>query len=452
MSEREWAREGGPDTIVVAVSGGLDSCALLHMLRFPDDRSPLPADVVPRSTRLVAAHFDHRMRPGSAADALWLRGLCAAWGIELVTATALQPPSSEAEARFARYAFLEDVRRASGARSVATAHHADDQAETVMFRLFRGTGPAGLEGVRRARADGVWRPLLDVWREDLLAYARRVGLGWREDPTNVELSFARNALRHRVLPEVEARVAPGARRALVRFAARAAHDEEGWESLLPGLIDALGPERGPDGVRFDRTGLLALHPAVRARVLRALARELGLTTGSEVTSLAVDFAASAESGRALDLGGSVALRRELDRLALIRPTTGGVPDDRSLVIPGAGAGSGHVLLAGRSVWVGWGRDVGAGAAFVERFPAETLRFPLTVRGWEDGDRIRTRAGTRKLKRVFLEARVPAPERRRVPVLTDGEGEVLWVPGVARAAEERPRGGPADRDWLPIGVE
>jgi tRNA(Ile)-lysidine synthase len=110
------------------------------------------------------------------------------------------------------------------------------------------------------------------------------------------------------------------------------------------------------------------------------------------------------------------------------------------------------MLAGRSVWVGWGHDVGTGAAFVERFRSETLRFPLTVRAWEDGDRIRTRAGTRKLKRVFLEARVPAPERRRVPVLTDGDGAVLWVPGVARAAGERPGGGRADRDWLPIGVE
>lgn len=438
-------------TVVVAVSGGLDSCALLHMLRFPNDWSLLPDDAGPRSTRLVAAHFDHRMRPGSAADALWLRGLCAAWDVELVTAAAMRPPSSEAEARSARYAFLEHVRRAAGARAVATAHHADDQAETVMFRLLRGTGPAGLEGVRRERGDGVWRPLLDVWRDDLLAYARRVGLGWREDPTNAEVGFARNALRHRILPEVEERIAPGARRALVRFAARAAQDEEGWESLMPGLIDTLRPERGPQGARIDRAGLLALHPAVRARVIRALALELGLTAGSEVTGLAVDFAASAESGRALDLGGSVVLRRELDRLALIR-RAGPVPNDRSLLIPGMGAGSGHVMLSGRSVWIGWGQEAVERASLVERFATETLRFPLTVRAWEAGDRIRTRAGRRKLKRVFLEARVPAPERRRVPVVADGKGDVLWVPGVARAAGERREGGASDRDWLPIGVE
>lgn len=449
MSGSERALGDSFETIVVAVSGGLDSCVLLHMLRFPDEQSPLPAGSIPRSTRLVAAHFDHRMRPGSAADALWLQGLCAAWKVELITAAALHPPSSEAEARSARYMFLEDVRRASGARSVATAHHADDQAETVMFRLVRGTGPAGLEGVRRARADGVWRPLLDVWRDDLVAYAHRAGLAWRDDPTNAELGFARNALRHRILPELEKWVAPNAKRALVRFAAGAVHDEEGWESLMPGLIDALRPERGSEGVRFDRTGLLALHPAVRARVLRALARELGLRVGSDVTELAVDFAASADSGRAIDMGGSVVLRRELDRLALIRPPDR-LPEDRALRIPGAGPGSGHVMLAGRRMRVAWGDDAVANAIRVERFPADTLQFPLTVRAWEDGDRIRTKAGSRKLKRMFLEARIPAPERRSVPVVTDGNGDVLWVPGVARAAAEEEESPPGANPF-PIGV-
>jgi tRNA(Ile)-lysidine synthase len=438
--------------VVVAVSGGLDSCVLFHLLRFPG-AGPLelaqPGGADAGEVRLVAAHFDHRMRAGSEDDALWLRGLCAAWGVELVTGRASSPPVSEGEARAARYAFLDQVRHDVGAKRVATAHHADDQAETILFRMFRGTGPEGLRGIRSEREDGVWRPLLGVWRDELLAHARAVGLAWREDPTNTDLGFARNAIRHRVLADAERLVAPGARRGLVRFAERAARDEEGWESLIPTLVRGLAPERGPDGVRFDRDGLLALHPAVRARVLRALLFELDLRPGADVTELAVDFASVAESGRGIDLGGAVRLRRELDRLALVRRRSEPSGPDRSVVIPGPASGSGEGVLAGRSVWVRWGEAATPERGLVERFLPGGLRFPLVVRGWEDGDRIRTASGVRKLKRVFLDARVPAPERRRLPVLADAEGDVLWIPGVARA---HPSGGVASgRDALPIGI-
>ncbi|MEX2466723.1 MAG: tRNA lysidine(34) synthetase TilS [Gemmatimonadota bacterium] len=438
-------------TVVVAVSGGLDSCALLHMLRFPGAGAVVPMlrEGAFQPSRLVAAHFDHRMRPGSNADARWLRGLCAAWGVDLVTGVASEPPTSEAEARAARYGFLREVRRDLGARTIATAHHKDDQAETVLFRMFRGTGPAGLQGIEAERADGVWRPLLGVWRQDILDYARTVGLRWREDPTNVALGFARNALRHRVIPDAERLVAPGAKRALVRFAERAAHDEAGWESLIPRLLDSLDPEWRPEGVTVDRAGLLAFHPAVRARILRTLALELGFRPGSGVTALAVDFAESAGSGRTIDLGRSFVLRRDLDRLTLERRRTGSPTEDRPLLIHEPASGSGEVVLAGRSIWVGWGAAAGTRPGVVERFRPDELRFPLTVRGWEDGDRIRTSAGRRKLKRVFLEARIPAAERRRVPVLADAEGVVLWIPGVQRAP--RPPGEAPARDVLPIGV-
>ncbi|MDZ7780250.1 MAG: tRNA lysidine(34) synthetase TilS [Gemmatimonadota bacterium] len=435
------------DPVVVGVSGGLDSTVLLHLLRFAGRGEPGPDGV--RGPPIVAAHFDHRMRSGSDADALWLRGLCSAWGVELVAGAALAPPSSEAEARRHRYAFLHEVRRARGARFVATAHHADDQAETVLFRVLRGTGPVGLRGVLREREDGVWRPLLDVWRDDVLAYARAVGLGWREDPTNGQTDFARNALRHHVLPDVERLVAPGARRAVVRFAERAAHDEEGWESLVPGLIDSVHPERDGERVTVDREALTALHPAVRARVLRALAAELGLRPNGRVTALAVDFAASGASGHGIDLGGAVTLRRELDRLVLARSASA-PPPDRALRIPGPAGGSGEVLLSGASVWVGWGEEAERQADFVERFVSARLRFPLVVRAWEAGDRIRTRVGARKLKHLFREARVPAPRRSEIPVLADAAGDVLWIPGVARADAPPPAAGSGGRETLPIG--
>lgn len=439
------ARPEAPDPdapLVVALSGGVDSCTLLHLLRFVGSRR-----------LLVAAHFDHAMREDSAADARWVRGLCRAWEVPLATERARIPPRTEEEARRARYDFLEEVRRERGAPVVATAHHADDQAETVLFRAFRGTGLGGLAGIRRARDGRVWRPLLDVRRADIVAYARARRLGWREDPTNASLDRARNAIRHGILPVAERYVSPSAVRSLARLAEQAAHEEEGWASLTPWLLDAVGVERTDDGtLSLDREGLAHLHPAVRARVLRAAGAELGARPRARATAEAVAFAAEAPSGRAIDLGGSLTLRRELDRLVLERASrtdaVGARPGadpgaaERPLRIPGPGAGSGEAVIGGRRFRVAWGASLPGGAERTERFDPGALGFPLTVRGWAAGDRIRARGGTRKLKKAFLEARIPARERHAVPIVADASGTVVWVAGIARADDVAPRGATA----------
>src|SRR5690606_8586295 len=137
--------------VVVALSGGLDSVVLLHLLRFGTART------------VCAAHFDHAMRSDSGADALWVSGLCRAWGVPLAAARAEDPPRSEAAARELRYAFLHAAAERFAADALATAHHADDQAETVLFRLARGTGLAGLAGIP-ARRGIIARPLLAFTR------------------------------------------------------------------------------------------------------------------------------------------------------------------------------------------------------------------------------------------------------------------------------------------------
>lgn len=427
--------------VVVAASGGLDSCALLHLLRFG---AVAPGEI-------VVAHLDHGMRTDSAADAQWVRGLCAAWGLRVVTSRTDIAPESEGEARRVRYEFLEGVREEVGARWLLTAHHADDQAETVLFRVLRGTGIDGLAGIPATREPGIIRPLLGFWREELEAYNGLVGLSWRDDASNEELGFARNAIRGLLLPMAEGQVAPGARRSLVRLARIARENEAGWTAVMPDLmsrLDVSTVERGDPTVSWDLAAVRALPGPLRGRVLRHLSSLAGTTLDEAGTRLGVEFITASRSGSGIDLGGGIELRRELDRLVLV---TGGVSgSDVALEISEPGSGAGEAVLGGRPVSVSWGEHEGGGGD-EGVFRVDELEFPLLVRSRASGDRIRLSGGSRKLKKLLLEARIPARRRPQTPVLVDDAGRVLWIPGVARATDLGDRDQEGDEGWFRIRI-
>lgn len=450
---------GDGDGVVVALSGGADSVTLLHLLRFTPGLPPLA---------LSAAHVDHGMRPESGDDARWVAGLCRAWGVPLAEARLDPVPRSEAEARRARYEALEALRREAGARWVVTAHHADDQAETVLFRALRGTGPAGLRGIRRRKAPGLWRPLLPFTRDELRGYAGAYRLTWREDSSN-SLPMARNVIRHRILPAAEADVAPGARKALAGLARRAAMDEAALRTLEREALEAAGLRRERDGWSVEAAAVAGRPRAVCARLIRAMARRLGCVPGEAGTRRAVEFTNSGRSGGAVPLGAGVTLRRELERLMVVRDAP--QADGEALVLDPPGGGQGGVVVGGGRYRVAWttapapggggggsddepnaasagGAHAASAAGSEARFSLRALALPLRVRGWRPGDRVRLAYGSKKLKKVFLERGVPPGERSRSPVLVDAFGQVLWVPGVVQAAVAAP----AEHDeTLTIGI-
>src|SRR5690606_25837479 len=331
------------DTVLVAVSGGLGSGVLLELLRF---------GLGERAPRLAAAHFDHAMRPGSGADAEWVAGLCTAWDLPLQSGRAATPPRSEAEARAARYRFLEEAADRAGADRIATAHHADDQAETVLFRIIRGTGLRGLAGIPERRGRIV-RPLLPFRRAELEAYARAAGLRHRVDPTNLVLGYARNRLRHDVLPRLE-RIAPGAAGALARLAREARAAEHAWESLLDDVERQVASIDGED-VLLARERLLSYHPHVRARLLRRLLRRFGSHPDRAGTRAALEFIRLGASGGHFDVIGGVRLEREFDRIRM-RPVprrAESAAGDRPLIITRPERGEGVAIIGGRRLAVEW---------------------------------------------------------------------------------------------------
>lgn len=322
---RDWldaAEAGGivPRTgpLVVACSGGLDSVVLLHLL------TSAPVDPV----RLHVVHVDHGMRPDSAADAAWVHELAHHWGVRcrIVALEGEAPPASEDAARSARWAVLEAVADELGAEAILTAHHRDDQAETVLHHALRGSGLRGLTGMRPV-AGRRRRPLLGWTRDDLRRHADEHGLEWREDATNRDLAFTRNRLRHEVLPLLQ-QVVPGASAALDRLSRHALDAQLALEEAVSDLVDRLAHEPGEPGpdrpgiVRLDRAGVVALGPSLRRHVLRAAARRAGVRIDRRGTALADEFACTASSGRQVDLTGALVLRREGDALVFVAPLDG----------------------------------------------------------------------------------------------------------------------------------
>ena len=258
------------DAVLVGVSGGADSTALLHLLRARGERLGL---------RLGVGHLDHGLRPESPAEARAVECLAGELGVavhcERADVRALQRQlgtSVEAAGREARYDFFRRTAERHGYTKVALGHHADDNAETLLLNLLRGSGRPGLGGIRAMR-DGIYiRPLLRAFRSDIDAYLRGRGLRWVEDATNADESLRRNRIRHQLIPLLERDFQPAARAVLSRAAEVLAAEEAWIDELLQPIVERLLQERAPGRVALDAAALAELPVAVRRRVVRTALR------------------------------------------------------------------------------------------------------------------------------------------------------------------------------------
>jgi tRNA(Ile)-lysidine synthase len=442
--------------LLVALSGGADSVALLLILRDLERQGVLAV--------AGAAHLNHRLRGADAdADEAFCAALCGREGVRFVSESAdvaalarAQRRSVEDGARVARYAFLERAAALMDADAIAVAHTIEDQAETFLLRLLRGAGTRGLAAIR-PRAGHVIRPLLEIERGELRAYLSARGQEFREDASNADLTVPRNRVRHELIPLLQSRFSPAAVRVLAREAALARQDEEflAAEAIKLAATIVLTDR----DVRLDVAGLSRAPRALSSRVAQAALQRLAGAKSihrehvERLLSLADEAAAQ---GRAIALPGQYAVR--VGGTIVLRPAgprrasraRGGerledgansfavslsIPGEVELGIQGVAVAAEALPGTGRqsgrpTEWAARGMEVGVAAG--------ALTLPLAVRSRRPGDRFHPLGapGRRKLQDFLVDRKVPRAERDSVPLVVDGRDRIVWVVGQSVAEDFR----------------
>ncbi|MFN2136585.1 MAG: tRNA lysidine(34) synthetase TilS [Candidatus Promineifilaceae bacterium] len=429
------------DALVVGVSGGPDSLALLYQLR----------EAVPAAT-LHVAHLDHRLRPASAADAGFVQRTAEELGLAFhgsavdVAEHARQNGQSIEEAgREARYAFLAAVARELGATVVAVGHHAEDQAETVLLHFLRGAGLTGLRGMQKvaplpgAAELRLIRPLLGQTRAEIEAYIEQLGLVPLDDESNRDTGFARNRLRHELLPELAA-YNPQIVRHLNRLATIAAGEDRYLEQQLDAVWPELVVQIGPGWLCLDRGGWQALPLALQRRVVRRAVFTLNEDTEDlsfRAVEQAVDIARRNRAGMETLLPGGITLLADYERL-LFGAGDSVVPSDlpqlpdgaqRELPVPGV------VELANEWVISAEPVETPLGINLVSQDPWQTLlalpeEAALVVRQRVPGERMQPLGmdgRSASLQDIMVNRKLAARLRDQWPLVT-ADDQVLWLVG------------------------
>ena len=407
-------------SIVVAVSGGVDSIVLLDVL----DGLGYPLHV---------AHLDHALRPNSADDGRFVadeaqrRGLpCSVERRDVSAYARTEGLSLEEAGRRQRYAFLDQVASRVGSEFIALGHHADDQAETVILRLLRGSGATGLGGMEIAREGRYLRPLLRVRRAEIEKYARQRGLCYREDPSNRDPRFLRNRVRGELMPLLESYNSNIAE-VLNRTAALLKAEDDLLAELTQEALDTVICERCSDKVALDSTRFLTYHIAVQRRVLRAVLQGLAAAEGpfdfARIEQVRSWIGAGDKRLRVLGAGlrgqgcGTRYILRRGQRPSVVR----------CFDIPGALVLREHgVQIRVQVVSPEHFDKAQLGGARVA-LDADRLGPRVQVRSLRSGDRFQPLGmeGHKKLSDFLIDAKWPKISRDEVLVLTRGE-EIAWV--------------------------
>ncbi len=429
------------ERILVALSGGADSVALLHALaRLDHSLSP---DENRRGYLLTAAHLNHQLRgEESNRDERFVRELCEHFKIKLIVERTDRLHGSsnlEERARDLRHEFLNRAADRIGARRIAMAHHADDQAETVMMRLLRGSGAAGLSAMSSAGPGRIVRPMLALRRSQILAYLDAIGAAYITDSSNLAPAILRNRIRRELLPMLEREYAPGLSQRLVGLA----DEMRSLDDYLENEARREVRRRQDLPSRLNLAGFTGLHPALAKAMLRGWLREqlgsLRRIYRQDIQRMS-RLCEVAAPGSIAELMGGWRLRCEYGAAVLERHVaTQPSPFRVELACPGATEvpASGFTFIARRlrPGDAGFPREPSMPISnqMEALFDAAEIDGHLLVRNFRRGDRVQPlgMAGTRKVHDVFTDRKVPRERRATWPIVASCE-RILWIPGIVRS--------------------
>jgi len=412
-----------PGSALAGVSGGPDSVVLLDLLVRSRDV---------HGQDLVVAHVDHGIHPESHLVAQRVEALAASYGLPVHAARLnLGPETGETEARAQRYAWLESLASERGANVIFTAHHGDDQAETVLMRVLAGSGPAGMAGMAAIRGRIV-RPLLPFTRAAVLQYLAEKGLAAWIDPANSDSRHLRSWIRTDLLPAIRRR-SPAIDENLRRTARQAGRDRAAWDAVLdvlPGLEFAAEPE----GISVAASSLGGYDSPLAHALILALSRRAGCQLGPARLTRIVRLLHAGSSGTRVPLGGDWIAELAFGRLRLCRKASSMKPD--LLALEGQ---------SGEAAWGPW-RFHWAPAVTPDHQERTGLTAwfrpeSLLVRAWSAGEKLKPLGGTgrRLVVRCFQDMRVPRSRRELWPVVAQHQ-EIIWIPGVCRSDVQLPSRG------------
>ncbi len=419
-------------TILVGLSGGPDSVALIHALNAVKSSLRI---------RLAAAHLNHRLRGSEAdRDEAFVRKLCAQLGIDLVVARArslaTKMPNLEERAREQRYRFLNRVADRIGAYYIALAHHADDQAETVLMRLLRGAGGAGLSAMAESGPARLIRPLLSARRSVIIDYLRAIGAEWVTDSSNNSTDLLRNRIRLELIPMLEREYATGFSDRLTALA----EEMRGLDHFLTTLAQNALQERSKDK-GLSLVGLADLDPVFAIAIVREYLREqigdLRRINRNHLTAIR-DLCRGTNPGGSIALPSGWRARREYEFLMVER--SGARCKARPFSIRLKRSGLTSISANGFHFEAKTFASEDSQCPTPEHltqfealFDAAALSKELIARSLNHGDRIEPLGmrGSRKVQDLFVDRKLPRALRDRWPLVTAG-GVIVWIPGMARS--------------------
>ncbi|MRH44967.1 tRNA lysidine(34) synthetase TilS [Aquibacillus halophilus] len=426
-------------TVLVGVSGGPDSMALLHYL------NTLKGDW---GFRIIAITIDHGLRgEQSQQDVNYVKNSCKSWGIELIETTLdvqsyklNERKGTQVAARELRYLFFEEQMKNFNADYLVLGHHGDDQAETMLMRFVRNANPSLLKGIPIKREFGngfIVRPFLPITKEDIESYCSDHEIYPRRDPSNNEDIYTRNYFRHKILPLLEDQN-PNLHKSLQRLSETISHDEEFLAGETTKLVEKeITFSKDVGRATFKLSSFLQYPFALQRRSFHLILNYLYRTVPNGLyyvhENQFLDLIHSKKPNVTVDFPMGLKLRKTYQNVEFYFHEPPAIPFVHSLPVPGV-----VTLPNGSTITASLSNDPGEYSKNELVCDVNDIKLPLTIRTRKSGDKIKVRGlnGSKKVKDIFIDQKIPLHLRDHWPLLIDQDGKVIWLVGLKKGNIDR----------------